>query len=102
MRTKYDAKIVTVNPSLTFYFEESQSSLGDDGTWGSRSKFWLVQNVDLQSGKMLEKPMITVFTTKDTIAPEQIASIMKTKPATVRSYLRRGREKLKKMMEADA
>lgn len=33
---------------------------------------------------------------------EQIASIMKTKPATVRSYLRRGREKLKKMMEADA
>ena len=32
---------------------------------------------------------------------EQIARIMKTKPATVRSYLHRGREKLKQMLEAD-
>ena len=32
---------------------------------------------------------------------EQIAVIMKTKPSTVRSYLHRGREKLKQMMEAD-
>lgn len=36
------------------------------------------------------------------LTTEQIAKIMKTKPATVRSYLHRGREKLKKMMEADA
>lgn len=33
---------------------------------------------------------------------EQIAKIMKTQPATVRSYLHRGREKLKVMMEKDA
>lgn len=33
---------------------------------------------------------------------EEIAAVMKTKPATVRSYLHRGREKLKEMMEADA
>ncbi|MBR3646412.1 MAG: sigma-70 family RNA polymerase sigma factor, partial [Lachnospiraceae bacterium] len=32
---------------------------------------------------------------------EQIAAVMKTKPTTVRSYLHRGREKLKQMMEAD-
>lgn len=32
---------------------------------------------------------------------EQIAAVMKTKSATVRSYLHRGREKLKEMMEAD-
>lgn len=32
---------------------------------------------------------------------EQIAAFMKTKPATVRSYLHRSREKLRKMMEAD-
>lgn len=32
---------------------------------------------------------------------EQIAEIMGTKPATVRSYLHRGRGKLKEMMEAD-
>lgn len=36
------------------------------------------------------------------LSTEQIAQVMKTKPATVRSYLHRGREKLKEMMEADA
>lgn len=35
------------------------------------------------------------------LTTEQIAEIIKQKPATVRSYLHRGREKLKKMMEAD-
>lgn len=35
------------------------------------------------------------------LSTEQIAQIMKTKPATVRSYLHRGREKLREMMEAD-
>lgn len=35
------------------------------------------------------------------LSTDQIADIMKTKPATVRSYLHRGREKLKEMMEAD-
>lgn len=32
---------------------------------------------------------------------EQIANVMGKKPATVRSYLHRGRDKLKEMMEAD-
>lgn len=36
------------------------------------------------------------------LTTEQIARIMKTKPVTVRSYLHRGRRKLKEMMEADA
>lgn len=35
------------------------------------------------------------------LTTEQIADVMKTKPATVRSYLHRGREKLKEMLEAD-
>ena len=35
------------------------------------------------------------------LSTEQIAQIMKTKPATVRSYLHRGRGKLREMMEAD-
>lgn len=35
------------------------------------------------------------------LSTEQIANIMKTKEATVRSYLHRGREKLREMMEAD-
>lgn len=32
---------------------------------------------------------------------EEIAEVMNTKPATVRSYLLRGRQKLKSMMEAE-
>ncbi len=35
------------------------------------------------------------------LSTEQIADIMKTQPSTVRSYLHRGREKLRAMMEAD-
>ena len=35
------------------------------------------------------------------LTTEQIAGIMRTKEATVRSYLHRGREKLKILMEAD-
>lgn len=35
------------------------------------------------------------------LSTEQISQIMKTKESTVRSYLHRGREKLKEMMEAD-
>ena len=35
------------------------------------------------------------------LSTEQIADIMKQKTSTVRSYLHRGREKLKKMMEDD-
>ncbi len=35
------------------------------------------------------------------LSTEQISQIMKTKEATVRSYLHRGRERLKEMMEAD-
>lgn len=35
------------------------------------------------------------------LTTEQISFIMKTKESTVRSYLHRGREKLKMMMEAD-
>ena len=60
-----DAKTVSITPNLTFTFEQGKGSLSDDHTWGSRSKFWLVQNVDLQTGKQLEKPIVTVFTTKE-------------------------------------
>lgn len=35
------------------------------------------------------------------LTTEQIAEYMKTKPATVRSYLHRSREKLREMMEVD-
>ena len=62
----YENKSVTIKPNLTFCIDgENGGSLANDGTWGSRSKFWLVRNVDLTTGEMLEKPIITVFTTRE-------------------------------------
>lgn len=59
----YDNKSVTISPNLTFSYT-SEGSLIEDN-WGSHSKFGLVCNVDLKTGKMLDKPQITVFTTKE-------------------------------------
>lgn len=62
----YEKKSVTISPEMTFcYGREEEGSVISDGTWGSRTKFWLVRNVDLETGEMLSKPVITVFTTKE-------------------------------------
>ena len=53
--------------------------------------------------KLPEKYKIAIYLFYyEQLTTEQIATIMKTKDATVRSYLHRGREKLKTMMEADS
>ena len=59
----YDNKSVTISPNLTFSYTSEGSSIEDN--WGSHSKFWLVRSVDLKTGEMLDKPQITVFTTKE-------------------------------------
>ena len=52
--------------------------------------------------KLPEKYKVAIYLFYyEQLTTEQIAVIMKTKDATVRSYLHRGREKLKTMMEAD-
>lgn len=61
----YENKAVTIKPNLAYSIEDGEGGLTDDGTWGSRSKFWFVRNVDLTTGEMLDKPVITVFTTKE-------------------------------------
>lgn len=58
----YFEKTVTISPNLTFDYNVPQSSTANDGTWGTRSKFWLVRYVDLESGEMLDKPVVTIFT----------------------------------------
>ena len=60
----YDEKTVTISPVLTFSYEDPLGSVADDGTWGTRSKFWLVRYIDLETGEMLDKPVVTVFTIK--------------------------------------
>lgn len=59
----YDNKSVTISPKFTFSYASEYSSIEDN--WGSHSKFWLVRSVDLKTGEMLDKPQITVFTTKE-------------------------------------
>lgn len=61
----YEKRTVTISPNLTFFNSPDEDGSLNKGTWGSRSKFWLVRNVDLETGKMLDKPVIIVFTTKE-------------------------------------
>ena len=56
----YDDDKITISPSLVFSYENEEDSR-TDGTWGSRSKFWLVQYMDTKTGKELDKPIVTVF-----------------------------------------
>ena len=52
--------------------------------------------------KLPEKYKVAIYLFYyEQLTTEQIAVVMKTKEATVRSYLHRGREKLKTMMEAE-
>lgn len=62
--SSYSDKKVTISPSSTFSYNEDAAN----GTWGSQTKFWLVQYVDLETGEMLETPLITVFTTKEELS----------------------------------
>lgn len=58
----YDTMSMTVEPGLVFNLNDPQGSSDSDGTWGSRSKFWMAQYYDIDTGEALEKPLVTVFT----------------------------------------
>ena len=56
-----DTNTLTISPNQTFSYDVPESSSATDGTWGTRSKFWLVQYLDTETGEALEKPLVTVF-----------------------------------------
>lgn len=58
-----DTNTLTISPNQVFSYDHEEDS-GFDGTWGSRSKFWLVQYLDTETGEELEKPLVTVFSIK--------------------------------------
>lgn len=58
----YDTMSMTIGPGLVFNMDEEESSFRADDTWGSKSKFWLVQYCDIATGEQLEKPLVTIFT----------------------------------------
>lgn len=58
----YDTMSMTVKPGLVFNLNDPQGSSDSDSTWGSRSKFWMAQYYDIDTGEPLEKPLVTVFT----------------------------------------
>ena len=60
----YDTMSMTVKPGLVFNLNDPQGSSDSDGTWGSRSKFWMAQYYDIDTGEPLEKPLVTVFSGK--------------------------------------
>ncbi len=58
----YDTMTMTIAPGLVFNLDDEEGSYESDGTWGGRSKFWLVQYYDIATGEQLEKPIVTIFT----------------------------------------
>lgn len=74
----YENRKVTLSPGLVFNYEGEDSSHDIDGTWGSMSKFYLVQYRDLTTNKKFDKPQVTVFT----IAREMNTPTLKQSVAT--------------------
>lgn len=58
----YDNNTLSFIPIGAFELSEPEGNVGEDGNWGSKSKFWLVQYYDMETGKKLDKPIITIFT----------------------------------------
>ena len=71
----YDTMKRAIRPGLVFDYNEDGSCI-DDSTWGTRSKFYLVQYVDEKTGKDLEKPVVTVFTLKDELITPTLSQKM--------------------------
>lgn len=58
-----DNHTIEVKPSSIFYCTSAEENCSiDNGTWGSRSKFYLVQYKDVTTNEAYEKPRVTVFT----------------------------------------
>lgn len=73
--TDYDTMKLTISPGLVFDYNEEGSLIGD-GTWGTRSKFYLVQYKDLATGEDFEKPLVTVFTVKEDLTAPTLTQQM--------------------------
>lgn len=62
-----DTSSIRVSPDSSFKMTDTGVVSTKDGTWGAFRKIYLVQNIDLQTGEKLEKPIITPFTVKSSI-----------------------------------
>ena len=61
----YSDRTIKISPTLAFDLVNGESESTQDGTWGAKSKFYLVQYVSLEDGSKLDKPIVTVFTIKN-------------------------------------
>lgn len=57
----YENGKIKVAPNDVLVLNESSSINVNNGTWGSLNKMYLVQNIDLQTGEDLSKPIVTPF-----------------------------------------
>lgn len=61
-KNTYENGVIKVAPANVIKLSGENGQSCNDGTWGSMNQLYLVQYVDLQTGKELEKPIITPFT----------------------------------------
>ena len=58
----YENGVIKVAPDSVIKLDGEEGQSCKDGTWGSMNQLYLVQYIDLDTGKELEKPVITPFT----------------------------------------
>lgn len=62
-------KSVKIEPRIVFSYFNFDGCFKIDGTWGEKSKFWLVQYIDTKTGKVFDKPIVTEFTIAHELNP---------------------------------
>lgn len=79
IKFKYDNEdgniSIAPNSKSTIRFEkasEKSAIAHEDGEWGIFDHYFLVQNIDLDTGESLKKPLVTIFTVQQDLATPKV------------------------------
>ena len=72
-RNTYENGVIRVAPGDVVQLDANGSRDINNGTWGSLNELYLVQFIDLETGKDLEKPIVTPFSVRHDVKAPVIA-----------------------------
>ena len=72
-RNTYENGVIRVAPGDVVQLDANGSRDTNNGTWGSLNELYLVQFIDLETGKDLEKPIVTPFSVRHDVKAPVIA-----------------------------
>lgn len=85
-KVEYNNGKITVSPSGALFLNNTGSTNVNDGTWGSLNRLYLVQYIDLETGKDLEKPIVTPFTIEHEIDSPTISQTVDSNNSYILSW----------------